>query len=207
MFTPSLFPEDLDLVLAHTRDGWEELHRQRLFIAGGMGYFGIWLLESFLWANEKLDLRAEATVLPRNPVAFARRAPHLTIAAVIRLHAGDVKDVDFPEGEFPFVIHAATSTTPYQNRVRLFRMNYSNDGNARFPSDWTEDENARGESERELGELRWSRVGYPRGKHASRTGSRIGNPDETYGFFKTHQDHGNCAECRRRPGDWDFDKS
>ena len=59
MFTPSLFPDDLDHVLAHSRDDWEELRGQRLFMTGGTGFFGIWLIETFLWANEKLELGAE----------------------------------------------------------------------------------------------------------------------------------------------------
>lgn len=51
---------DLNHILAHTKTLWEELRGQRIFITGGTGVFGCWLLESFIWANDQLDLKASA---------------------------------------------------------------------------------------------------------------------------------------------------
>ena len=101
---------DLDHVLAHTGGLWEDLRGARLFITGGTGFFGCWLLESFAWANEHLDLGAEAVVLTRDPAAFTRKAPHLAAHPSVRLHVGDVKDFAFPDGAFTHVIHAATDS-------------------------------------------------------------------------------------------------
>jgi nucleoside-diphosphate-sugar epimerase len=113
--------EDLDHILGHTRGLWEELRGQRIFITGGTGFFGCWLLESFLRANDQLHLGAKALVLSRNPDAFTARAPHLANHPAVNLLQGDVRTFDFPSGDFPFVIHAATetSTTLYQENPLL----------------------------------------------------------------------------------------
>lgn len=99
--------EDLEHVLDHTEPLWNELRKGRVFLTGGTGFFGCWLLESFLWANRRLNLGAEAVVLTRNPAAFRARAPHLAAGDEVRLLAGDVLNFSFPEGAFTHAIHAA----------------------------------------------------------------------------------------------------
>src|SRR6185436_2815234 len=106
---------DLDEVLQEMGDLWQELRGARVFITGGTGFFGCWLLESFLWANEKLDLNASLTVLTRDPNAFQRKAPHLFGNPALTLQCGDVRTFEFPERPFSHVIHAATSTSAGPN--------------------------------------------------------------------------------------------
>lgn len=114
--------DDLDHVLGHTRSLWEDLRGERLFITGGTGFFGCWLLESFLWADERLDLGASATVLTRSPAAFLRKAPHLASHPAVHLHVGDIRSFDFPGGTFSHVIHAATEASGRMNRKRPLEM-------------------------------------------------------------------------------------
>ena len=109
---PPLPPEDLQHVLDHTRDLWDELRGQRIFVTGGTGFFGCWLLETFAYANDQLGLNAELTALTRDPAAFARKAPHLRAHPAIQLLQGDVCDFPFPDGTFSHVIHAATTASP-----------------------------------------------------------------------------------------------
>jgi nucleoside-diphosphate-sugar epimerase len=98
---------DLDHILTQTRDQWEELRDQRIFITGGTGFFGCWLLESFAWANDKLNLNASALVLSRSPEAFEKKAPHLYHHSAIKFLKGNVQDFDYPEGQFSHLIHGA----------------------------------------------------------------------------------------------------
>jgi dTDP-glucose 4,6-dehydratase len=110
---------DLELILVQTRELWEEMRGQRVFITGGTGFFGCWLVESFCHINRALGLGAQATVLSRDPAKFAAKAPHLAYDPAIKMHEGDVRDFDFPAGEFRFVIHAATETTGAQTPDEL----------------------------------------------------------------------------------------
>ena len=109
---------DLDHVLAHTAEVWEELRGGRLFLTGGTGFFGCWLLESFAWACDALHLDAAVTVLTRSPEAFQAKAPHLASHRAIRLHRGDVVNFEFPSGRFSHVIHAASDSSPQLCRQR-----------------------------------------------------------------------------------------
>lgn len=105
----------MDHVLEHTRTLWDELRGQKIFMTGGTGFFGCWLLESFARANEQLNLGASALVLTRDPVAFQKKAPHLAANSAIRFHPGDVRSFDFPAGHFSHVIHAATEASAKLN--------------------------------------------------------------------------------------------
>ena len=108
--TVSPLQTDLDGILAQTPGLWDELRGARLFVTGGTGFFGRWLLESFVAANDALGLEASALVLSRSPDAFLRKAPDLAAHRALRFHAGDVRDFEYPPGEFRYVIHAATDS-------------------------------------------------------------------------------------------------
>jgi nucleoside-diphosphate-sugar epimerase len=106
--------DDLDHVFNATAPLWEDMRGRQIFITGGTGFFGCWLLETFCHINRRLSLNARATVLTRAPVAFTAKAPHLTSDPSVTLILGDVRDFSFPEGEFRFVIHAATEASARQ---------------------------------------------------------------------------------------------
>lgn len=102
---------DLDHILRHTAGLWEELRDGRVFITGGTGFIGKWLLEAFLAANRKFALDAAITVLSRNPAAFVEKAPHLAHDPAVSLLQGDVRAFGLPEGNFTHVIHGAVDAS------------------------------------------------------------------------------------------------
>jgi nucleoside-diphosphate-sugar epimerase len=105
---------DLDLILQETQTLWEPMRGQRMFITGGTGFFGCWLVESFCHINRELALNASVTLLSRRPANFIAKAPHVAADPHVRLLAGDVRDFVFPDGGFSFVIHAATEASARQ---------------------------------------------------------------------------------------------
>jgi dTDP-glucose 4,6-dehydratase len=108
---PSLPQEDLEHVLTHTRSLWEQVRGGRIFVTGATGFFGVWLLETFAYANSALKLGASLVGLSRDPAAFYAKVPHLAGESSITLHQGDVRDFEFPEGDFTHVIHAGTTSS------------------------------------------------------------------------------------------------
>lgn len=118
--TKRLHRQDLELVLERTAPLWEEARGQQIFITGGTGFFGCWLLESFCHINQALDLHAHVVVLTRDPAAFAAKCPHIASSSALTLHQGDIRSFVFPRGEFRFIVHAATDTsTPTIARAPL----------------------------------------------------------------------------------------
>ena len=113
---------DLDHIFLQTRPTWEEMRGLHLFMTGGTGFFGCWLLESFLYINGKLKLDAKVTVLTRDPGAFMRKCPHLGTDRALLLLKGDVRDFEFPSGTFEYVIHAATEASARQATEQPIEM-------------------------------------------------------------------------------------
>jgi len=113
--TYNVLSQDLDHVLEHTKALWEDLREKKVFVTGGTGFFGKWLLESFVWANDQLKLSAQMLVLSRNPDSFKTRYPHLAEASGVRFQQGDVRDFGFPQERFDFIIHAATDASAQLN--------------------------------------------------------------------------------------------
>ena len=115
-------PEDLAHVLKHTRDLWSEASGKSFFITGGTGFFGMWLLESFAYINDQLALGMSATVLTRDPAAFARKAPHLATRSDLQFIPGDIRSFPLPEGQFDYIIHAATEASAKLNEEAPHEM-------------------------------------------------------------------------------------
>ncbi|MDP7259204.1 MAG: NAD-dependent epimerase/dehydratase family protein [Acidimicrobiales bacterium] len=99
---------DHESILTIAEQDLRQLDGARLFITGGTGFIGTWLLESLVWAVNALQLDVKIDVLTRDPDSFRRREPHLGNEPIIQLLRGDVR-TPFPVEERPdVIIHAAT---------------------------------------------------------------------------------------------------
>jgi dTDP-glucose 4,6-dehydratase len=68
--------EDLEHIYQNTQNIWESFRGKSIFLTGGTGFFGKWILHSFIYINQKLELNAKLIVLTRNKNAFYELFPN-----------------------------------------------------------------------------------------------------------------------------------
>ena len=107
-------PRDLDHIVRLAAADLEQLRGKALFITGGTGFFGKWLLAGLNHADGKLGLGLKLTVLSRNPERFLQRHSDLgrTGFQFVRGHVAEFAVHDLTAD---YVIHAATDTTAFAN--------------------------------------------------------------------------------------------
>jgi nucleoside-diphosphate-sugar epimerase len=116
--------EDLEHIFENTQDIWESFRGKSIFLTGGTGFFGKWLLESFIYVNEKLALNAKITTLTRNPEGFLMQYPfYKEHDNTVQFVKGDILNYDFSFDEkFQFIIHAATAASEVLNKSNPLLM-------------------------------------------------------------------------------------
>lgn len=106
--SPLDIPAD-DLQRCHDQLGeasWRALAGRRIFMTGGTGFVGKWLLATLLDADEAFGLDCSITVLSRNPAAFLRDWP--AMADRVDWVKGDVRDFPIGTDRVDVIVHAAT---------------------------------------------------------------------------------------------------
>lgn len=114
--------QDLDDINEACRTVWPAMSGASLFITGGTGFIGCWLLESLRHANIKLGLGIHATILTRSHDAFRRKAPHLAEYELFQFIEGGITDFTFPADQFTHIIHAATDASAHLNETNPRQM-------------------------------------------------------------------------------------
>jgi nucleoside-diphosphate-sugar epimerase len=106
-----LSPQDLDEMVHAAGPDFEALRGAKIFLTGGTGFFGKWLLGALDRAGETLELNMQVTILSRDPLAFLEKYPEAARRSHWNFVAGDVADFAPPAARFDYVIHAAADTT------------------------------------------------------------------------------------------------
>lgn len=99
--------DDLVDIADRAKDDLAALRGGCLFLTGGTSFFGKWLIEALLYANEHLGLNLKLTVLSRVPDYFLASMPHFRLQAALTILKGDIQTFD-PKGfSFTHAIHGA----------------------------------------------------------------------------------------------------
>lgn len=114
--------EDLSHVLQHTVELWAPVQGKHILLTGGTGFFGKWLLETFVYISEHLQLDAQITVLSRDPEAFLHSYPRYRTTAGVHFLKGDILTADFQGQTFHYIIHAATAADAALNAAQPLLM-------------------------------------------------------------------------------------
>lgn len=101
--------QDFDRIL--TAFPLPELAGQRVFVTGGSGFIGFWLMLACHWLNER-GAGIRLTLLSRNPDAFLAKYPEFRTRPWLEWVRGDIKSYRWPVGNFDCFIHAAADTSP-----------------------------------------------------------------------------------------------
>jgi nucleoside-diphosphate-sugar epimerase len=104
--------QDFADIVDRSRDDFEALRGARIFVTGGTGFVGTWLVSALHAADRTLDLHLRVELLTRDAGAFAARQPALAEWAT--MIDGDVTRVP-PIGVMDAAIHAATPASAALN--------------------------------------------------------------------------------------------
>lgn len=122
MTPDEIFAADLDSIYAQLEPAWPGLTGARIFMTGGTGFIGRWMLEALAQANRRLELGVSIVIMTRNAEQARRRLPHLAADPTFEFRQGDVLALPAPDGAYSHVIHAATDASADLNENDPIKM-------------------------------------------------------------------------------------
>lgn len=111
-----------DLTALAASPVWNNVRPRRILFTGASGFFGSWLLESFLFASQERGFSARALVLTRNARRFAEKFPQLSNQENLEIIEGDARSFHVSAGPLDAIIHSLVpdSGTPLDEMDAFF---------------------------------------------------------------------------------------
>lgn len=113
---------DLDCVLDNCKIVFQSLFKAKIFLTGGTGFIGSWILETVRHANIRLNSNIRVVILTRNEDFFKKKAPHLADYKYFKFIKGDILDFKNINIDCSHIIHAATDASADLNENNPVKM-------------------------------------------------------------------------------------
>jgi nucleoside-diphosphate-sugar epimerase len=103
--------EDLDFISLHLAPLKEELSSITIFITGGTGFIGKWLVEGLVHFDPSIKIILLSRNTANAKAHFNKAIPNHSLTFI----EGDVRDFEYPKERLDYVIHAATDASATMN--------------------------------------------------------------------------------------------
>lgn len=118
--------QDFACIGEQAKLSFDQLKGGHIFLTGGTGFIGTWILEAIRFVNETQGANIRVTILTRNPENFHSKYPHLFEHSNFHYLAGDVVKLSYENlagvRKFTHLIHAATDASAELNEVNPLQM-------------------------------------------------------------------------------------
>jgi len=114
--------DDFKNIMSSCNDIFKELNNSHIFLTGGTGFIGVWLLKSIVYANKNMNLNIKVTILTRNIRSFVNKFPDLGSYCNFKFIEGDIVDFEYPNIKYDYIIHGATDASAELNEKHPDKM-------------------------------------------------------------------------------------
>ncbi len=101
---------------------FQELNNSHIFLTGGTGFIGTWILESIKHANVNMNLNIKVSILTRDSKLFKTKLPDLGNYDKYDFVDGDIVNFKYPEKKYDYIIHGATDASAELNENNPYKM-------------------------------------------------------------------------------------
>ena len=114
--------DDFNDIINNGNSFWKDLENQSIFLTGGTGFIGIWLLNTITELNKKQNKNIKVTVLSRDVNKFKNKYPKVFSSKEITFISGDICNFKYPKEKFAYIIHGATDASADLNEKNPLLM-------------------------------------------------------------------------------------
>ena len=99
--------EDFNEILTRTKNIWLKNRNKNFFLTGCTGFFGYWLVRTFIEADKKYNLNINLYILTRKKKNLINK---FFKNKIINFIIGDIRNFKYPKKKIDFIIHGATTS-------------------------------------------------------------------------------------------------